>query len=134
MEKIDLAALYLSRTYCHKTRTRPPSCLSPWQLSKYPLKGLVEILCYLVDKWNDMISWYSCTTILTPINLKWILNKARLVLNLCWHRYWKLDFYAFSALKLKLFMLVQIELTCKKCRKKNILRLKDRYWNIGKHL
>ena len=26
---LDLQALYLSRTYCHKTCTRPPSCYMP---------------------------------------------------------------------------------------------------------
>ena len=33
--QIYLPALYLSRTYCHKTTIRPPSCLSPQQPTKH---------------------------------------------------------------------------------------------------
>ena len=35
VNKTDLLALYLSRTYCHKTSTRPPSCVTPRQLTIY---------------------------------------------------------------------------------------------------
>ena len=35
VNKIDLQALYLSRTSCHKTGTRPLSCTSPRQMTKY---------------------------------------------------------------------------------------------------
>ena len=31
MNKRDLLALYLSGTYCHRTRTRPPNCVTPRQ-------------------------------------------------------------------------------------------------------
>ena len=31
MNKLDLPTIFLSGTYCHKTGTRPPSCLSPRQ-------------------------------------------------------------------------------------------------------
>ena len=31
VKKRDLLALYLSGTYCHKTGTRPPSCVAPRQ-------------------------------------------------------------------------------------------------------
>ena len=34
-EQRDLLALYLSGTYCHKTGTRPPSCVTPWQPTIY---------------------------------------------------------------------------------------------------
>ena len=52
MNIIDLQALYLSGTYCHKTGTRPPSCGTPWQpiiavlflfLSKLPI-------CFFPDR------------------------------------------------------------------------------------
>ena len=35
VEKNYLPALYLNETYCHKTGTRPPSCLSPRQMTIY---------------------------------------------------------------------------------------------------
>ena len=31
LNKVDLLALYLSETNCHKTSTRPPSCWTPQQ-------------------------------------------------------------------------------------------------------
>ena len=35
VNKTDLLVLYLSGTYCHKTSTRPPSCVTPWQPTLY---------------------------------------------------------------------------------------------------
>ena len=35
MNKTDILALKLSGTYGHKTSTRPPSCVSPRQLTIY---------------------------------------------------------------------------------------------------
>ena len=35
VDKIDLQAFYLSGTYRHKTGTRPPSCQTPRQPTKY---------------------------------------------------------------------------------------------------
>ena len=35
VNKIDLQALYLSGTYCHKISTRPPSCAKPQQSTIY---------------------------------------------------------------------------------------------------
>ena len=41
MDKIDLEALYLSGTYCHKTGTRPPSCQAPRQPTIYTLGNTI---------------------------------------------------------------------------------------------
>ena len=38
VNKMDLQALYLSWTYCHKTSTRLPSCAKPQQPSIYRIK------------------------------------------------------------------------------------------------
>ena len=53
VNKRDLLALYLSGTYCHKTVTRSPSCVTPRQLTiyttfrtKYSLKNWV-LSCYI---------------------------------------------------------------------------------------
>ena len=35
MDKIDLQALHLNGTYCHKTGIRPPSCQTPRQPTIY---------------------------------------------------------------------------------------------------
>ena len=35
----DLLALYLSGTYCHKTGTRSPSCVTPRLPTIYPIEG-----------------------------------------------------------------------------------------------
>ena len=40
-DKRDLLALYLSGTYCHKSGTRPPSSVTPWQLTIYRSLSLI---------------------------------------------------------------------------------------------
>ena len=45
VSKRDLLALYLSETYCHRTGTRPPSCVTPRQQTIYgPRLGLSGLL------------------------------------------------------------------------------------------
>ena len=39
VNKIDLQALNLSRTYCHKNGTRTPRCVTPWQLTIYSVNS-----------------------------------------------------------------------------------------------
>ena len=58
----DLQALYLSGTYCHRTSTRPPRCITPRQPTMY-----LDVLCLIPlvleekciwllawNHWNDM--------------------------------------------------------------------------------
>ena len=48
MNENDLQALYLSKTYCHKTGVRPPSCTTPREPSIYCLFRICPELCSIV--------------------------------------------------------------------------------------
>ena len=51
VNKRDLLALYLSWTYCHKNGTRPPSCVTPRQLTIYGAQkiGIWKILIFFSE-------------------------------------------------------------------------------------
>ena len=46
VNKIDLQALYFRGTYCHKTGTRPPNYVTPWQPTIY------VVLATLITLWK----------------------------------------------------------------------------------
>ena len=52
---------------------------------------------------------------------------------LCWQRYWKLPLCAFFCSKIVHARAYWTNMQ-KNAERKNILRLRDRYWNVGKHL
>ena len=50
VDKRDLLAIYLSGTYCHRTGTRPASCIKPQQPSIYLVKMLYYFICVKQNK------------------------------------------------------------------------------------
>ena len=50
MNKKDLLALYLSGTYCHRTGTIPPSCVTPRQLTINDVGIYTTAACENIDK------------------------------------------------------------------------------------
>ena len=69
VNKTDLLALYLSWTYCHKTGTRPPSCVTPQQPTIYAIKNIVLTGESVI---NPFLFLYQIMTLIVRLSLAMI--------------------------------------------------------------